>query len=240
MQTDLYVGKDYKTLYFQLMSGFYDALVLTDPNGHVLDVNPRAVEYFQYDPTDLCDQPISTLIPGVTMAVLKRIKTALDEARHILLNAQCLRKDKTEFAGEVSISQIDLDTQGDIIFTIRNIDRRKRQWQMLRSKSAAFEASLAACFCCDASGSFKAVNKAFLEMFNIPSSEEILGESFESIISDEPLPALFQQVLADGKPCTHRLAAESDDGELLLEFKLEPDIQSKNQIVGVIGSIAQV
>ena len=239
MRADLYIGKDYKTLYHQLITGLYDAVILTDPEGHILDVNPRTVEHFEYDPAELCDLPISSLISGVTSTVLDRIKKGFDESRRMLLNATCRRKDGSEFLGEIAISEIDLDTKGNIVFSVRNIDRRKKQWQLLRSKSNAFEVSQCASFCCDAQGEFRSVNRAFLEMFALAEKEDVIGKPFRKVIADEPLPELFQLALA-GESQTYRLSAESQDGQVMLEFRLEPDVQEKGRIVGVVGSIAQL
>ena len=239
MRTDLYVGKDYKTLYQQLIAGFYDALVLSDPDGHILDVNPRVTEYFIYDSQELSDQPISVLIPGVTPTVLERLQEGLTEDRRLMLNAQCRRKDDTEFAAEISISTIDLDTKGNIVFSIRNIDRRKKQWQFLRSKANAFDIAQSAVFCCDTQRVFRAVNQAFLDMFGFSDRDEVIGRVFEKVLSDEPLPELLQKAL-EGVQQTHRLVAESQNGMIQLEFQLNPDRQEKGKIVGVVGSIAQL
>lgn len=239
MRTDLYIGKDYKTLYQQLISGLYDALILTDPDGHILDISPRAVEFFGYNPKGLYDLPISTVIPGATPSVIQRIKRGFDESRRMLLSAVCKRKDGSEFPGEIAVSQIDLDTKGNIIFSIRNIERRKKQWQLLRSKANAFDVSQCACFCCDAESNFRTVNQAFLDLLGFSEKEEIIGKSFRKIIPDDPLPELLEKALA-GESQTYRLSAESQDGSIMLEFRLEPDTQEKGRIIGVVGSIAQL
>ena len=45
----LFVPKDRKSLFRQFLAGMYDAVVITDPNGHILEVNRRAVEHFGYN-----------------------------------------------------------------------------------------------------------------------------------------------------------------------------------------------
>ena len=55
--------QDHKSLYRQLMAGLYDAMLVTDPNGHVIELNPRAMEYFLYSQEDVWDKPVATLIP---------------------------------------------------------------------------------------------------------------------------------------------------------------------------------
>ena len=49
----LFVPKDRKSLFRQFLAGMYDAVVITDPNGHILEINPRAEEYFKSNDTIL-------------------------------------------------------------------------------------------------------------------------------------------------------------------------------------------
>ena len=68
-----------------------------------------------------------------------RIRKGLDESRHIMLDAKCLRFDGSAFVAEVTISVIDLINSGDLVFTVRNTERRRKQWQSLKSKANAFD-----------------------------------------------------------------------------------------------------
>ena len=66
----LFVHKDRKSLFRQFLAGMYDAVVITDPNGHIIEINPRAVEYFGYEEFEVVDKPISIYIPGLTPQVV--------------------------------------------------------------------------------------------------------------------------------------------------------------------------
>jgi len=232
---------DHKSLYRQLMCGLYDALLVTDPNGHLIELNPRATEYFQCSIDETADQPISLLIPGITPKMIGRIHQGLNDARHILLDARCVRKDKSSFAAEVTISVIDLMNVGDLVFTVRNIEPRRKQWELLRSKTNAFMAAQSACFVCGPDRQFKAVNRAFLDMFDFSQEADVLGKSFDDLMSDDPLPEFFTRAL-DGETLTYRVVAETDEGECgsEIEIQMMPDRQSKDRILGVVGSILQV
>ena len=63
---ELFIPKDRKSLFRQFLAGMYDAVVITDPNGHILEINPRTVEYFGREVDEALDQPISIFIlaPG--------------------------------------------------------------------------------------------------------------------------------------------------------------------------------
>ena len=58
----LFVPKDRKSLFRQFLAGMYDAVVITDPNGHILEINPRAEEFFGYTQEELVDRQVATLI----------------------------------------------------------------------------------------------------------------------------------------------------------------------------------
>jgi len=222
------------------MAGMYDALLVTDPNGHLIELNPRAVEYFLYQPEEVWDKPVAMLIPGVTAQMVERIRKGLSDSRHIMLDASCQRKDGTAFAAEVTISVIDLINVGDLVFTIRNIERRRKQWQALRSRANAFDNAQSACFVCDADRLFRTVNRAFMAMFDVVDEAAVLGRRFEEFLPDEPLPSLFDRALS-GEQLAFRIGADTDTNDVAeVEVQMAPDCHGKDKIVGVVGSILQL
>ncbi len=230
--------KDHRSLFRQLLQGMYDAVVITDPSGHVLELNPRAREFFQCESENVMDRPISVFIPGVTPPMIQRIRKGLDQARHMMLDAKCRAKDGTTFSAEVTVSVIDLLDPGDLVFTVRNTERRRRQIENFRTKENAFALSLAALFSCTPEGEFRDVNQAFLEMFGLESVEEAQKATFADLMNDEPLADLFAQALA-GEPSRTRIRAENDDGSEEIEIALAPDRQGK-KVRGVVGSVFRV
>jgi len=240
--TSTSVRQDHKSLYRQLMAGMYDALLVTDPNGHLVELNPRATECFLCNPEDVWDQPVAMLIPGVTPQMVGRIRKGLDDSRHIMLDAKCQRKDGSTFFAEVTISMIDLINDGDLVFTVRNTERRRKQWQALRSKANAFDNAQSACFVCDADHVFRSVNRTFLKMFASETAREdaVLGKRFEDLMSDEPLPSLFNRALS-GEQLVHRISVDTDTAEVAeVEIQLAPDCHGKDKIMGVVGSVLRV
>ena len=228
--------KDHRSLFRQFLAGTYDAVLISDPSGHLLEVNPRATEYFGYAPEELDDRNVGVLIPGVTPAMIQRIRKGLDESRHMMLDANCRRKDGSMFSAEVTVSVIDLLNIGDLVFTVRNTERRSSQLRMLRTKENAFASTLAASFACAPDGAFRYVNASFCDMFDI-QEEEALKLKFADIFDDDPLPERFNDA-AEGDTVTLRLDVPSDDGEEALEIRLAPDRQGK-KIIGVVGSVVR-
>ena len=214
------------------------AVLITDPNGHIIEVNPRAVEYFLHSDYETADKPIGFLIPGVTPAVVQRIRRGLGEDRHVMLDATCIRKDGTSFPAEVTVSVVDLIDPGDLVFTVRNVERRKRQTARFKSQENAFAASQSALFACAPDGRFRCANPAFAEMFGFDDEEEACKANFSDLMPDDPLPALFERAL-EGEKAAVRIKAEADEGAEEIEIRLAPDLQGK-KITGVVGSLLRV
>lgn len=235
----LFVPKDRRSLFRQFLGGMYDAVVISDPNGHILDINPRATEHFGYDIEEVLDQPISKLIPGLKTEVVQRIRKGLEGDRHVLIDAAGLTVEGKKFACEVAVSVIDLMNPGDLVFTIRNVEKRREVMAAYRSKENAFEISASALFVCDAEGHFTETNEAFREMFELETENEARALTFSYLMNDEPLPANFARALAGEKTVTG-VIAESDDGNQdEIEITLAPN-RVGTKIVGVVGSVIKL
>ena len=115
--------KGQKALYYQMMNAIYDAVLILDDNGHVVDCNERVPSIFGHSREELWDEPVGTLIPGITSQIFAKMKTGLHGNRRVLISARCHRKDGSTFHGEVGAGLIDL-TGENLVLTVRNIEKR--------------------------------------------------------------------------------------------------------------------
>ncbi|MBO5751141.1 MAG: PAS domain S-box protein [Kiritimatiellae bacterium] len=232
--------KDRKSLFRQFLAGMYDAVVITDPNGHIIEINSRAEDHFGYIAEEVVDKPISFFIPGLAPQIVKRLRKGLDDGHHMIIDANGLNKDGSKFFCEVAVSMIDLMEPDDLVFTIRNVERRRLIREMLRSKESAFSLSHAALFTCDADGHFTNVNKAFLSMFGLENEESAMEKVFSDFFGDDPLPANFAKALI-GEQTVAGLVSEPVDGEDAeeIEVVLAPD-RDGSKIKGVVGSVIEL
>ena len=232
--------KDHRSLFRQLLAGMYDAVLITDPSGHLLDLNARAKEFFQYETDEVLDQPVGRFIPGVTPAIVQRIRNGLDQARHMMLDANCLRRDGSVFPAEVTVSLVDLMDIGDLVFTVRNVERRRRQMAAFRTKENVCAIAQSALFACSPDGRFRWANTACLDLFGYDSEDDLLKLAFSDLMPDDPLPELFARAL-DGERSATRITAEEGEAATKkdIEIQLAPDLHGK-KTVGVVGSIIRV
>ena len=232
----LFIPKDRRSLFRQFLGGMYDSVVITDPNGHILEINPRTTEYFGREQDEVLDQPISIFIPGLKADVVARIRKGLEGDQHVVIDANGQAKDGRKISCEVAVSCIDLLNPGDLIFTIRNVERRRAYMNMFRAKAAAFEVAQSALFACDESGRVVEANAAFCEMFGFDGVDDARRHSFQDFMGDAPLPDDFRRAIA-GERTRTAIVADGDGGDKAeLEIVLAPN-RSGRRIVGVVGSV---
>ena len=235
----LFIPKDRKSLFRQFLAGMYDSVVITDPNGHILEINPRTVEYFGREMNEVLDQPIAVFIPGLKQDVVTRIRHGLEGDRHVVIDANAVAKDGRKIACEVAVSSIDLLNPGDLIFTIRNVERRREFMNAFRAKANAFQISQTALFGCDTEGHIRDCNDSFLEMFGLKDVEAARRFDFADLMGDDPLPENFKKALAGETTVTNIVAEGDGDDREALEIILAPNMHGRRNH-GVVGSILKV
>ena len=112
-----------KVLYYQLMNGLYDAILIMGEHGHVIDCNQRVTPTLGYSREEMWDKHISEFVKGITPKIFADMTTALGANRQVLITARCTRKDGTSFLAEVGVSTMELNGH-NLVFAIRNIEKR--------------------------------------------------------------------------------------------------------------------
>lgn len=112
-----------KALYYQLMNGLYDAILIMGEQGHVIDCNQRVTPTLGYEREEMWDKHISEFVKGISPKIFADMKQALGDNRQVLITAKCSRKDGTTFLAEVGVSVMDLNGH-NLVFSIRNIEKR--------------------------------------------------------------------------------------------------------------------
>ncbi len=113
-----------KVLYYQLMNGLYDAVLILDDNGHIVDCNNRVEPVLGYTRDEMWDLPVSTVVKGIGPQIFQQMRDALHDSHQVLINAKCTRKDGKSFQGEVGVCIMRLTRGENLVFTIRNVEKR--------------------------------------------------------------------------------------------------------------------
>ena len=126
--------------YERLMECIYDGVLITGPDGEIVDFNERAVDFFFCDRDDLRQTRVIELISGADESLLSAIRANLAEHRHTLIEAYCVRRDASMFPAEIAVNEIDLDNGGRLCFLVRDISIRKGAQEALEDAVARLEA----------------------------------------------------------------------------------------------------
>lgn len=232
---------DHKSLYKQLLRGLYDAVLVTDPKGHVIDSNGRVQDFFQFDKSEVWDMEIGKLIPGVNRQLLDRVRLGLAEDRHVMIGARGIRKDGTSFPAEVAISAIDLMNEGDLIFSVRNVERRKQQTSLLRSLQNALSNDLSSVAVCDREGHVTYASQALRTLWGCEKDEQILGRALPSLWPGDAQGAEPVQKALAGERWMGLLHAAAQDGRAFaVAAAIAADHDADQGVTGLVCSFIEV
>ena len=132
-----------RDLYRNLMNALYDAVLLVDEKGHVVDSNTRVEHTFGYSQSEMWDMSLQQLIKGFGPHVLGQLAEPLGEGRPVIIDGRGVRKDGSLFNAEITVSKVKLARIENLLFSVRDIGKRllaaqeKIRAQMQAAKPAA-------------------------------------------------------------------------------------------------------
>jgi PAS domain S-box-containing protein len=125
--------------YRQLLECVYDAAVVTDAAGRIVDLNSRACDFFRCGSDVLASANVVSLISGADQRLLDAIARNLQDHRYTLIEAYCVRYDETTFPAEIAVNRVDLPPSGRLCFFVRDVTLRKRAQEALEEAVARLE-----------------------------------------------------------------------------------------------------
>jgi PAS domain S-box-containing protein len=126
------LGASEFTLYREFMQSIYDAALITDWQGNIIDGNTRAADFFRCSIKELRAMTMADLIHGFDDAIMDRVCSNLDNDQYTLIEeAYGRRSDHSLFPAEIAINKLHLGDEKHIAFFVRDITRRKRDEELL-------------------------------------------------------------------------------------------------------------
>lgn len=125
--------------YNKLMESIYDAVLITDDEGRIIDFNSRVGDFFRCTEEVLTRTNVLNLISGANERLLEAIHGNLNNHRYTLIEARCVRYDNTVFPAEIAVNLVDLDSDGRLCFFVRDVTIRKRAQDALEEAVARLE-----------------------------------------------------------------------------------------------------
>lgn len=113
-----------RELYRSLMDALYDAVLIVDEKGHVVDSNPRVEQTFGYSKDDMWDMSMQQLVKGFGQHVLVQLAEPLHEHRPVIIDGRGIRKDGSLFNAEITVGRVKLGRTENILMAIRDVSKR--------------------------------------------------------------------------------------------------------------------
>ncbi len=169
-----------QTHYGQLLKSLYDAAIVTDTTGNILDANDRATEFLQYELPELKKMHIHSLISGADANLMQTIKDILNSDRYLLIQAYCLRRDETIFPAEIAINILELEQLRYCLF-IRDVTVRRQSEEMLRTGYNAISNASNGIAVADLTGTLVYVNPAAAKLWGYLQPGDMSGHNVREL-----------------------------------------------------------
>ncbi len=229
-----------RSRYEELLQSVYDAAVITNPSGRVLEVNGRAVEFLRYERAALCSMIVSDVLDGADETLMASISETLSHERFALLQAYCRRRDGSSFPAEIAVSRLNGE-RDRFCFFIRDISVRHETEEMLRTEHVAIQTCGSGIAITDVEGLLAYVNPAFSRMMG-SDSEGLLNQDIRTVLGEsELMTELMESALNDDQSWMSEVEISNSDGDpLSVQISATRSLGADGEQRGIVYSFADV
>lgn len=231
-------GQDSK--YSQLLQSIYDAAIITDTSGRIVDSNVRASEFLQYTHNEFNARSILDIISGADSSLLTTLCQNLQNEKFALLQAYCLRRDQTFFPAEIAVNALKFEEML-LCFFIRDVTLRRKAEEMLRTEHNAIQNAGNGIAIADVNANFEYVNPAFIRMWGFQSADDVLGMDIRKLLPGEAVEGLVKTVLESHESWSGELQARRKNGDdLYAQVSVACNRDPDGEVVGMVISFDDI
>ncbi|WP_051463622.1 PAS domain S-box protein [Leptolyngbya sp. PCC 6406] len=162
--------------YRALMEGASDAILLANPEGYLIEVNPQAVDLMGYEHHELVGMHFTQLHPPEALSTVSEAFGSLAQGGRIeVLNFEILRQDGQRVPVDITGSVIEVGEETIIQGIFHDIRERLQAEQALRDSEIrfrrVFESNVVGMIFADFSGHISDANDRFLDMLGYSRQE---------------------------------------------------------------------
>jgi PAS domain S-box-containing protein len=225
----------------EFFQSVYDAALITDLHGKIIDANARAIEFLRYNRDELCDLTVFDIISGSDDSLIQTLWDNLKEERYTLIQAYCLRKDETYFPAEIAVNKLRLG-ESRLCFFVRDITVRRQAEEMLRTEHNAIQNAGNGIAVADVEATLEYVNPAVASMWGFGRPEDLLGRHVRDLVKDrDAADAMVETVMEDHQTWTGETAAVRPDGtEFTVQIAAVCNRNADGEPVGLVLSFVDI
>jgi len=225
--------------YRELLDNIYDAVIITDSDASIIEVNKRALEFFKCDVDDIVGMDMTELLPDADASFLNKLRQ-MPDSRYALVETRCKRLNNSFFPSEIAVKSLG-GKGNNLSFFIRNISKRKETERRLRTVNNAVRNALTAIIITDTEGSIQYSNPAGLSMLGIEDKTLANGPRIQDFFSEKDKTEEFIAELAASREWSGELTVKkNDDDEMYVEVVATPNVDEKEIVSGYVFSILDI
>lgn len=226
-----------------LFQSVYDAAVIADLRGNIVDANARASQFIGYSIEELRGLSVLQLISGAAEAgLIDTIRENLVD-RFVLIEAcYCIRKDGTVFPAEIAVNEIMLAGQDFLCFFVRDITWRKESQDKLLVISNAIANSYSGIAICNLDSVIEYVNPAVCRMWRYAGQTDLRSRTIRSLWKTTECDADLEQFIAGQERVWQRevTAVRQDGTEFELRAVAAHNTDGDGRKVGIVFSLEDI
>lgn len=229
------------TKFEQLLQSIYDAALITDRQGRIIDSNVRSCEFFLYSRAEFQQLSILDTISGAESSLLDTLYDNLQNERFALLQAYCTRKDGTYFPAEIAVNILKLEEMR-LCFFVRDVTVRRQAEEMLRTEHNAIQNAGNGIVIANVDARIEYANPAVVTTWGFDNAEELLGKDIRTLLTDEEASEqMVRTVLSEHQTWSGELMARKKDASAFdVQISAACNRDSDGEVVGMVLSFADI
>ncbi len=117
--------------YKEFVQILYDATLIAELSGRIVDANVRASKLLGFEHDELCNLTFFDLVNGADLNLMQTLADNLEHQRFTLIEGYCQRKDGTDFPSEIAVSKLKHKQVLYLCLFLRDVTIRKREKKKL-------------------------------------------------------------------------------------------------------------
>lgn len=219
----------------QILNGLYEAVLIADANGWIVEANNRALESLGYTDSEIREMTVPQLLSGMGRTVLAKIREHIEEGRFSVLDVPCVRKDGSRFLAETAVGRMPADSDAQFVFSLRNIDQRRATREQIRHEHTALQHIAIPIAVINADGVLVYVNPSLLRLWGWPSETDLLEKNVEILFHD---CRSFTQLLSRLRVSASwkgEVSAKGRNGQPFpVRVTATPHVEAQGQVSGIV------
>lgn len=227
--------------YQELFQSVYDAGFITDLRGRIRDVNRRAVEFFGHEPEAFRQLCVWDVLSGASEPLMRTLFENLQSERFTLMQAYCIRQDKTVFPAEIAVSQMRLSVP-HLCFFVRDVTLRRQAEEMLRTEHNAIQNASDAIIVTDLDARLEYVNPSTARIWGYQSQADLVGSSL-GVLLENPTDAhqIISSLTGETFQWKGEVSAVRSNGEVFrAQVSASCNRDSDGEVVGAVLSFSDL